>query len=144
MSLNKDMSFEIVKAIKKTNNEIVKQESDIVRQYGLTSPQYGVLECLYIKGDMHISDLIERLISTSGTMTVIIKNLEKLNFIEKKNDLEDKRFFKVCLTEKGKNLVEEVFPLRKVGLDDFANTLTKEEQELLLKILYRFKERYKK
>lgn len=142
--MSKDMSFEVIKAIKKTNNEIIKQESDVVRQYGLTSPQYGVLECLYIKGDMHINDLIERLISTSGTMTVIIKNLEKLNFVEKKCDLSDKRYFKICLTDKGKSLVEEIFPLRKVQLDDFVNTLTKEEQGLLLKILYKFKERYKK
>jgi len=142
--MSKDMSFDIVKAIKKTNNEIIKQESDVVRQYGLTSPQYGVLECLYIKGDMHINDLIEKLISTSGTMTVIIKNLEKLNFVEKKSDLSDKRYFKICLTDKGKSLVEEIFPLRKVQLDDFVNTLTKEEQGLLLKILYKFKERYKK
>ena len=137
-------SFEVVKAIKKTNNQIIKFETDIVRQYGLTSPQYGVLECLYIKGDMHINELIERLISTSGTMTVIIKNLEKLNFVEKKSDLNDKRFFKICLTNKGKELVEEIFPLRKSQLDDFVDTLTDDEKESLLKILYKFKVRYKK
>jgi len=144
MSFKDNKSFELIKAIKKTNNQVLKLENDIVRKYGLTAPQYGVLECLYIKGDMHINELIDRLISTSGTMTIIIKNLEKSNLVEKKSDLDDKRFFKVCLTEKGRGLVEEIFPLKKVHLDDFVNTLTVEEQDNLLKILYKFKERYKK
>ena len=69
------LSFDLIKAIKKANNQILKLENEIVKDYNLTAMQYGVLECLYIKGDMCINDLIEKLISTSGTMTVVIRNL---------------------------------------------------------------------
>ena len=143
MELKNNQTFNLVKAIKKTNNEILKQESEIVRKYSLTASQYGVLECLYIKGDMHINDLIRRLISTSGTMTVVVRNLEKMQYVTKKTDLTDKRFFKIGLTQKGEELVRAILPERVRQLEDFVNTLTNEEQNILLDILYKFKVRYK-
>lgn len=143
MEIKNSQTFNLIKAIKKTNNEILKQESDLVRRYSLTASQYGALECLYLKGDMHINDLIRRLISTSGTMTVIVRNLEKLGYVKKKLDIEDKRYFNVCLTKEGKKVVLEILPERVKQLDDFVNTLDKSEQEMLLNILYKFKARYK-
>lgn len=143
MILNKDINFALEKAIKKTNNEILKQESELVRKYNLTTSQYGVLECLYIKGDMCIQELILRQISTSGTMTVIVKNLEKMNYIIKKIDCDDKRSFKISLTEVGKKLVENILPLRKHHLNDFMNIFTEEEKKELLSLLYKVKDKYK-
>lgn len=143
MNIENNKNFKLVKAIKKTNNQILKQESELVRKYDLTSSQYGVLEGLYLKGDMHINDLIKNQISTSGTMTVIIRNLEKLQYVTKKIDLEDKRFFKVALTKQGQDVVNNILPDRINQLDDFVNTLTEEEQDTLLNILYKFKKRYK-
>lgn len=143
MDIKNNRNFKLVKAIKKTNNELLKQESEIVRNYSLTASQYGVLECLYIKGDMHINDLIKSLISTSGTMTVIIRNLEKMKYVTKKVDIDDKRFFRIALTEEGKGVVNRILPIRVSKLDDFVNTLSKDEQDTLLNILLKFKERYK-
>ena len=137
------INFELIKAIKKANNQILKLESELVKQYDLTSSQYGVLECLYVKGDMCIHELIDRLISTSGTMTVIIKNLEKLGYVTKEHKCEDKRYYNIVLTQKGRKLIEEIFPSRKRLVKDFADTLSEDEKQMLLSILYRFKQRYK-
>lgn len=143
--MNKDkLSFDLVKAIKKANNQILKQESEIIRKYGLTTLQCGVLECLYLKGDMRINDLIERLISTSGTMTVVIRNLEKAGYITKKNFVDDRRACIITLTENGKKLIKEILPKKQIQINDFADTLTDEEKAELLSLLYKFKERYKK
>lgn len=143
MMFEKDINFDIAKAIKKTNNQILKDESELVRKYNLTPSQYGVLECLYIKGDKCINELIKSQISTSGTMTVIIKNLEKMQYVKKEIDMLDKRFFKVVLTDKGKHIVESILPERQNKLKDFADTLTAAEKQELLRILYKFKSRYK-
>lgn len=143
MMFEKDINFDIAKAIKKTNNQILKDESELVRKYNLTPSQYGVLECLYIKGDKCINELIKSQISTSGTMTVIVKNLEKMQYVKKEIDMLDKRFFKVVLTDKGKHIVENILPERQNKLKDFADTLTDAEKQELLRILYKFKSRYK-
>lgn len=143
MSFKKDKNFDIIKAIKKTNNQFLKQENEIVRKYDLTTSQYGVLECIYIKGAMCINELIERQISTSGTMTVIVKNLEKKNYITKKSSNKDKRYFKIDLTKEGRQLVEKILPERKEQLNDFTSIFTEEEKDTLLNILYKVKRRYK-
>lgn len=138
-----NISFDLIKGIKKANNQILKQENDIVKEYNLTTSQYGVLECLYIKGNMCINELIERLISTSGTMTVIIKNLEKNGYIIRENKCDDRRSYNIVLTEKGTEIVKKILPKRKKQANDFADTLSKKEQEELLDLLYKFKKRYK-
>lgn len=143
MLFQKNKDFDIIKAIKKTNNQILKQENEIVRKYDLTSSQYGVLECIYLKGEMCINELIERQISTSGTMTVIVKNLEKKKYITKKSSIEDKRYFKIGLTNQGKALVEKILPERKKQLNDFTSIFTEDEKDDLLNILYKVKRRYK-
>lgn len=58
---------------------------------GLTSSQFAVLEALYNKGDLKICEIIEKILTTSGNITVVIKNLEKEEFISKYPDPEDKR-----------------------------------------------------
>ncbi len=138
--LNKN--FDLIKAIKKTNNQILKQESELVRKYNLSTSQYGVLECLYLKGDMCINKLIEKLISTSGTMTVIVKNLEKMQLVSRKSNDNDRRSFNIILTSKGRNLVEQILPERIEQLDEFASIFTAEEKENILRLLYKVKEKY--
>lgn len=143
MDEHERLSFELVKAIKKANNQILKQESEIVKKYGLTPLQYGVLECLYIKGDMCISQLIERLISTSGTMTVVIRNLEKMGYIIRESKLDDRRSCMIIMTKEGKKLVKKILPKRQEQVKDFADTLNELEKKALLGLLYKFKKRYK-
>jgi MarR family 2-MHQ and catechol resistance regulon transcriptional repressor len=41
---------------------------------GLSESQFGVLEALYHLGPMHQCDLAERILKTSGNVTVVIKN----------------------------------------------------------------------
>ena len=143
MAFEKNIDFELVKALKKTNSEILKQESEIVRKYNITPSQYGVLECLYIKGDMCISELIKKLISTSGTMTVIVKNLEKMKYVTKSINLNDKRYFMVHLTQSGREMVEKLLPEHMKQLNEFASIFTEQDKTELLRILYKVKDKYK-
>ena len=141
--MHKDSNFTLIKAIKKAYNQILKQEAELVKKYDLTPSQYGVLETLYIKGDMCINDLIEKLISTSGNMTVVIKNLEKMNYITKESRCEDRRYCNIVLTKSGKQLIEKIYPERKKQVKDFADTLSDDEKEVFLSLFYKFKKRYK-
>lgn len=143
MNKKDKLSFDLIKAIKKANNQILKLENEIVKDYNLTTLQYGVLECLYIKGDMCINDLIERLISTSGTMTVVIRNLEKSGLVKRKPNQDDRRSYTIVLTNKAKKLVEQISPDKRAQANDFADTLTDTEKVELLDLLYKFKKRYK-
>ncbi|EGV09535.1 transcriptional regulator, MarR family [Streptococcus constellatus subsp. pharyngis SK1060 = CCUG 46377] len=48
-------------------------ENQAAKQHNLTPTQFSVLETLYSKGNLRIQDLIDKMLATSGNMTVVIK-----------------------------------------------------------------------
>ncbi|WP_455717309.1 MarR family winged helix-turn-helix transcriptional regulator, partial [Anaerosporobacter sp.] len=61
----------------RAENVIHRREMETIKKSNLTPTQFGVLEALYNKGDLRICELIEKILTTSGNITVVIKNLEK-------------------------------------------------------------------
>ncbi|NRT87461.1 DNA-binding MarR family transcriptional regulator [Clostridium beijerinckii] len=59
---------------------------------------------LYHKGDLRVSEILEKTLSTGGNMTVVIDNLAKDNLIERRPNPKDRRASLISLSEKGKNL----------------------------------------
>lgn len=50
-----------------------------VQQEGLTFGQFEVLEALYSKGDMSIGNVMKKILSSVGAISVIVNNLVKLD-----------------------------------------------------------------
>lgn len=118
---------------------IHKIEYKTIKQSGLTTAQFGVLEALYNKGDLRICELIEKILTTSGNITVVIKNLEKDELVKKKPDPEDKRSCIISLTEKGKYVIENILPDHIRNIKSIFEILTEEEKNTLKSILKKFK-----
>lgn len=119
-------------------NDINKASNKVFVKYGLTMSQFGVLEALYHKGDLSIGEVQEKTLSTSGTIPVIVKNLEKEGLIKKCNDERDKRRFILHITEKGKNLMKEVYPENEAIIVSKMGIWTKSQQEELVKLMKKF------
>ena len=75
---------------------------------------------------MRICELIKKVLSTSGNMTVVIKNMEQRGWLYRKISETDKRAFIVGLTEKGKNLFESVLPEHRSEIERTYGILTSE------------------
>lgn len=118
---------------------IHKIEYKTIKQSGLTTAQFGVLEALYNKGDLRICELIEKILTTSGNITVVIKNLEKDELVKKKPDPEDKRSCIISLTDKGKYVIENILPDHIKNIKSIFEILTEEEKNTLKSILKKFK-----
>ncbi|GAB6108076.1 MarR family transcriptional regulator [Fusibacter bizertensis] len=103
--------------------------------YDLTIAQFGVLETLYHLGDLKICELIDKTLSTSGNMTVVIRNLEKEGLIERHVKAEDRRAFVIGLTDEGSRLIKEVFDAHLAVLEGFFINLDQDEKQLLQKML---------
>ncbi|WP_133013799.1 MarR family winged helix-turn-helix transcriptional regulator [Clostridium cuniculi] len=115
-------------------------EYKTIKQSGLTIAQFGVLEALYNKGDLRICEIIDRILTTSGNITVVIKNLEKDGLIEKKPDPNDKRSCIISLTEEGKKIIENILPDHIKNIKGIFEILTDEEKNTLKTILKKFKD----
>lgn len=80
---------------------------------GLTYPQYLVLTVLWETDALTISDLGDRLMLDSGTLTPLVKRLESMRLVTRKRRIEDEREVEVCLTAKGLEMRELAIDVRK-------------------------------
>lgn len=79
-------------------------------EHGLTDSQFGVLETLLHLGPLCQKELAEKLLVTGGNMTMVIDNLEKMELVERVKNINDRRFYSINLTKKGKNMIQKIFP----------------------------------
>ncbi len=97
----------------------------------LTTSQFGVLEALHHLGPMHQCDLGERILKSSGNMTLVIDNLEKRGLARRERSADDRRFILVHLTDEGERLIRRVFPGHAAAITRELAALTQEEQRTL-------------
>lgn len=119
-------------------NKINRATNKVYTKYGLTSGQFAVLEALYHKGELSVGEVQDKILSTSGTIPVIVKNLEKEGFLQKSNDESDKRRFILQITQKGKELMDIIYPENEEIIISMINVWNKEEQEVMLNYMRKF------
>ncbi|WP_405054655.1 MarR family winged helix-turn-helix transcriptional regulator [Streptococcus handemini] len=123
----------------RASDTIYKQEAETMKKHHLTMGQFGVLEILYNKGDLRIQELIDQLLSTSGNMTVVIKNMIRDGYITKVPDCHDKRASRIHLTDLGRKTIEAILPEHYDNVGQIFDVLSLKEQETLNAILKKFK-----
>ncbi len=130
-----NLDLKVVIALNRATNALNRRANGIFRSHGLTMMQFAVLEVLYHKGDLKIGQIIEKILSTGGNMTVVINNLEKEGMVKKLPDPSDSRASIVCITQKGAIKVEEIFPEHVSDIKAGFEHLSHEEKEALIKLL---------
>lgn len=78
--------------------------------YELTVSQFGVLEALYYLGPMQVGQVGEKILKSSGNMTLVVDNLEKRRLVERRRREDDRRCIELHLTENGRSLIESIMP----------------------------------
>lgn len=97
----------------------------------LTISQFGVLEALHHKGPLCQKDIATKILKSTGNITLVIDNLEKLGLVRRVRDSEDRRYLTVHLTETGTALIAKVFTDVEAAIVAEFAALTEEEQESL-------------
>ncbi|WP_101474577.1 MULTISPECIES: MarR family transcriptional regulator [Fusobacterium] len=116
-------------------NTLDKKTSQIAGEYNLTFSQFMVLEALYSKGDMSVGEVRERILSSVGTIPLIINNLVKMNYVERLADEKDKRVSILHLTKEGRDVISKVAPKNEMMIEESMKVLDSEEKEKLLYLL---------
>lgn len=98
---------------------------------GLTPSQFGVLEALYSLGPLCQRELGEKILKTSGNVTLVIDNLEKRGLVRRERSADDRRYITVSLMPAGDALIRDVFPRHAQAVSDDMQALTPAEQEEL-------------
>lgn len=129
--LNLKLLISLSRGLLTINRETMKN----IKESGLTPSQFMVLEVLYHKGEMRVCDITEKILSTGGNMTVVIANLLKDDYIEKKDTPGDRRSYSLALTEKGEKIIEEIFPRHLEIIAESMGALDEEDKLEMVRLL---------
>ena len=97
----------------------------------LTMSQFGVMEALHHKGPLCQKDIAAKILKSTGNITLVIDNLEKLGLVRRVRDSADRRYLTIHLTETGADLIAEVFTDVEAAIVTEFASLTEEEQKTL-------------
>ena len=103
-------------------------------KFGLTESQFNVLDALYHLGPLSQKDLGFKLLKSGGNITMVIDNLEKDAYVERRRDTKDRRILFVHLTKKGKKRLEDILPVQVNFITNEMNRLSKTEQNELQRL----------
>lgn len=87
--------------------EVIKIYRKPLEKIGLTYTQYIVMMVLWEFGCMKEKELGEKIYLDSGTLTPVLKKLEKSGFIHRERLKADERVIQISLTESGEKLKEK-------------------------------------
>src|SRR5690348_11547561 len=73
-----------------------------IRQYGVSSSEFAILEVLYTKGRIPLQQIGEKVLITSGSITYNIDKLEKKGLMKRVPCPEDRRVTYAEISETGK------------------------------------------
>ena len=88
--------------------QIVKQYTPYLKPLGLTYTQYILMMVLWEGGSPTMGELGRRLVLDSGTLTPMLKKLEKQGYLKRKREKKDERVVRISLTQQGWDLREAV------------------------------------
>jgi MarR family 2-MHQ and catechol resistance regulon transcriptional repressor len=106
----------------------------LLSKTGLTESQFNVLDALFHLGPLSQKELGKKLLRSGGNITMVIDNLEKRGFVERKRGKADRRLFFVHLKTKGKHQIGKVLPEQVLAIVNEMNVLNKYEQTELQKL----------
>lgn len=90
------------------SREVIKLYKPFLDEYNLTYTQYITMLVLWEDEKITIKELCKKLYLDSGTITPVIKKLEAMGLLIKYRDKSDERIVNVELTDKGRELKEEI------------------------------------
>ena len=122
------------------SKEIIRRYKPFLDEIDLTYTQYITMMALWEEQSLSVKQLGARLYLDSGTLTPVLKTLEKKGLLKRERSKEDERNLIVTLTEEGELLKDKAvtIPQRLAGCLD----LDRESAAQLYTILHKLMENF--
>ena len=134
LQLEKQLCFRLY-SVNKAMNRLY---APLLKELGVTYPQYLVMLALWDKTEaVTVKALGQKLDLDSGTLSPLLKRMEKLDLLNRKRSASDERSVEVTLTAHGKHIRSKaklipakMFALTGLPLDEFLALNNKLDQLL--------------
>ena len=122
---------------------IISRYRKPLEKINLTYTQYIVMMVLWESENITEKELTKKVYLDSGTLSPLLKKLEKQRLINRKRNKDNERILMLTLTDKGRKLKEEALAV-PAAMQGCVNLSVKEMttlRKLLNKMIIKFKEK---
>jgi DNA-binding MarR family transcriptional regulator len=131
-----DRAFrQLLYALIKLSTLMVRNRQHFAAYIGVTDPQYTMITLIAENPGITVGRLAEQLSVSSQFVTIEIGKLIKKAIVDKRPNLQDRRSIVLYLTERGREMLREVAPLRRRTNDLMFRSLSAERAKLLEEIV---------
>ncbi|MDW3922584.1 MarR family transcriptional regulator [Staphylococcus saprophyticus] len=102
-----------------SSKEIIKKYTSYLKEFDLTYTGYIVLLAIGVEEKLNIKTLGARVFLDSGTLTPLLKKLEKKGYVTRTREFDDERNLQIALTTKGKDIKEPLSNISKQVFNEF-------------------------
>lgn len=99
--------------------------------FGLTPFHWVVLCCLWEEDGLPTSGIGEKLQQVGGTLTGVLDRMEERGLIRRERDRNDRRVWRIWLTDAGRQLQEELPPIALELCEQATQGMSAAEREML-------------
>jgi homoprotocatechuate degradation regulator HpaR len=106
-----------------------------LQQHGLSPQQWRVMRALYEEQGLDISELSRRCFLLKPSLTRIVQNLGARRILKRQRSRDDQRRAIISLTDKGRELIDEIIPYSEERYVDIAGKFGYGKLQLLYELL---------
>ncbi|MBN2047291.1 MAG: MarR family transcriptional regulator [Anaerolineaceae bacterium] len=122
----------------------IKHRLMVRKSFGdLTPTQFFTMLHLWHGGPQPQGKLCEQINRSPGNLTLVIDNLEKNHWVERKRDSNDRRVVVIALTETGLAKVIETDKIHRKMIEEEMSILTPEELDQLYELTSKIEQTFK-
>jgi MarR family 2-MHQ and catechol resistance regulon transcriptional repressor len=121
----------------KAYTSLRRQAEKSIEALGLSMSDFAVLEVLLHKGPLPVNTIGDKVMLTSGSISVAIDRLHRKRLVTRRNDPGDRRTRVVHLTPEGHNLIECAFALHAAAMEKATAGLSPAERDRAVDLLKR-------
>ena len=118
------------KMCRNMNNEFVKSILQDL-QINFSQQHYMILKLLEGNKHLYVTEIVDILSITKPQMTALIDKLIKMGYVNRTNDLDDRRKIYISITESGKKITSEINHSINNQLDNHLIKLSQSELKAL-------------
>ncbi len=129
-------SSEILKLVKRLNDNLKKEMNKVLATYGITFSQLQMLFAISHKGgECTLKELEQHFHRAQSSIAGVAKRLEEKKLIHSFTDKSDKRIKHVRLTEEGERLCLDSEEGRQLKEEKLTASLSEEEKRQFIQLL---------
>ncbi|TCT20373.1 MarR family transcriptional regulator [Melghiribacillus thermohalophilus] len=131
----RDPSLKLFVVLSKAYRTVIDLSNENILKHGLNPTEFAVLELLYHQGDQPLQKIGERILLASGSITYVVDKLEQKGYLERKPCPNDRRVIYGSISEKGRELLNKIFPEHWSRIEHITGGLSDQEKEQAIELL---------